>query len=381
MATIQKAESAQNQVLGAESLKLRKSAIKAYETDLKEGDDPKAAEIAKKFELGEEKATAAATVPYNKKTTDRSFVETALADKKQVAELVPEMVKERIVKALPFALEIWDDVMSIIKEVEQESRLPIRMDYDKKFYALDPILISEALDIDQKKIRPILTLFTLYYLQVHMMDDLVEDQKKFYSKFKNIGCDSEHSFMAAATFFPLSFNLCAAKLLKRSEITDESALKTINLLNKGLFDHVRNLALEKSDTDPEKILRIKQHGVSGESTSVFADLLKVSIDLDIEQHACLKKALFYLGALTQFTDDIRDYKEDMANSNANLLISINKVHGSKGTKVFAGLYETDAMLMDKWLTRLGVPVDIELLRALPWHPFIAKPLITVRKCP
>lgn len=126
---------------------------------------------------------------------------------------------------------------------------------------------------------------------------------------------------------------------------------------------------------PEEVLKIKQRYVSGEATSFIIESLKVVGMNFYEKESNLKKALFWMGSLTQFTDDLRDLENDRKKGNLNLIIAIERelknIEGVK--KKWAKMYVKEEQKMVSCL-ELSKISDIEIFKAIPWHPFFMKHL-------
>ncbi len=125
--------------------------------------------------------------------------------------------------------------------------------------------------------------------------------------------------------------------------------------------------------DPETVFRKKNRGVSAEATSLIYDFLQISKFLKTDTSYHFKKALWYLGSLTQFTDDIRDYKTDKESGNPNLLYSIEMNYGKNSVDKLKELYILEDNKMLQELEASKFSVDINLWRSIPWHPFFMKP--------
>ena len=85
-------------------------------------------------------------------------------------------------------------------------------------------------------------------------------------------------------------------------------------------------------------------------------------------------------SLLQFSDDLRDTQKDGATGNANLLISLQKEYGKeRALGEFIKLYNTEESNMINCFAKTKIKVDIDLLRALPWYPFLRRELMKDRK--
>jgi len=146
--------------------------------------------------------------------------------------------------------------------------------------------------------------------------------------------------------------------------------KVINTFINSLVKQLKYFALEKNkNMKPEEILKIKQRKVSGEATSFIADALMINKFFDNKRCLYIKRALYYLGSLTQFTDDLRDYKKDKNTGNANLLIFMENFYKNKARDKFAEWYVLEENLMMKEFYKSGIQIDERVIKAIPWHPF------------
>lgn len=80
--------------------------------------------------------------------------------------------------------------------------------------------------------------------------------------------------------------------------------------------------------------------------------------------------LFYI--YLKFTDDIRDYRDDKKNRNANLLISMEKEDKKNSKNKFIEWYLNDEKLMLKEVKKAGLVIDNELITVIPWYPLFMK---------
>lgn len=228
---------------------------------------------------------------------------------------------------IPEAKEIWNSAIKTFTEIEKQTKTPFHLIEKTKTYALDGIVIADSLGISKKERFLPLQIFTIYYLAVHLFDDLIEDPIKFGSKFSiKTKDENELHIKAAGVSFSFHVLMAAYKILGSNKNYKAEQINGINQkFTESLARQISYFALEKrQDMTPKKTLEIKQHSVSGEATSFIADCLMMTGSIERKKFEHIKKILFYLGSLTQFTDDIRDYREDKKNYNANLLISMAK---------------------------------------------------------
>jgi hypothetical protein len=164
------------------------------------------------------------------------------------------------------------------------------------------------------------------------------------------------------------------KILNDSESYTSAQINEISRkFVESLARQISYFALEKrKDMTSERTLEIKQHNVSGEATSFIADCLRLSERIEDRKFKHIKKALFYLGSLTQFTDDIRDYKEDKKNHNANLLINLEKEDKVNAKNKFIDWYLRDEKFLIDEIKKGGLNIDDNLIKLIPWYPLFMK---------
>lgn len=294
---------------------------------------------------------------------------------KEIGNIIPEKIKTKIYSYIPEAREIWDTTINTFKTIENKIETPFNLKENPKLYALDGIIIADSLGIPREERFVALQVFSIYYLAVHLFDDLIEDPAKFGSKFSITTKDEiELHLKAAGVSFSFHIIMTIYQMLisnnkyKPKEI-NEISQKFVEILAK----QIRYFALEKrKDMTPEKTLEIKQHCVSGEATSFIADCILEGIHYNKQKFKHIKKALFYLGSLTQFTDDLRDYKEDKKNNNANLLISMEKQNETNARNEFINWYLLENKLMLDEIKKTKLTIDNELISIIPWYPLFLK---------
>ncbi|MGI0133647.1 MAG: hypothetical protein ACREBW_01650, partial [Candidatus Micrarchaeaceae archaeon] len=110
--------------------------------------------------------------------------------------------------------------------------------------------------------------------------------------------------------------------------------------------------------------------VSGGCTELIADFMGFGTYIEEGRLQYVKKALYYLGSLTQFIDDFRDFYEDAKNGNSNIISALKAEHGGGWKKTFTELYLTEEKKMDEALSAAAVTEQgREMLRMLPWYRF------------
>ncbi len=67
--------------------------------------------------------------------------------------------------------------------------------------------------------------------------------------------------------------------------------------------------------------------------------------------------------------------KDETTGNANLMLSLKDEYKSAAKTEFLKLYNAEENLMLEDIKALGIPCNIQLLRAIPWHPFFTKAML------
>lgn len=268
--------------------------------------------------------------------------------------LTPLAVK-RLASYVPLANKIWAGAMKQLSRNEKETKTPFTFNKEPKLYALDGVAIAGTLGL--KDVSTGLTIFSIYYLCAHMYDDIVEDQKKFHSKFV-------YKNMLEENALGISFFLHALSVVV--SITNDFTI--IKIFLESLAAQTLCFTQEKDKKfSPREVFELKERKINGILTSFLADCLCLH---DVH----IKKGLYYLGSLTQFTDDIRDYEEDKQNGNANLLISMENHFGKvRANERYVQWYKKEEKRMEKEFHKSGID-NLEIIKAIPWHPFSLKHL-------
>ncbi len=284
-------------------------------------------------------------------------------------ERVSAQTRDKFEKFTAPSKEIWRLATDAQRKAGKGLRLPYEIKKSTKTYALDGLVVARTLGIPDSESLVPLQIFSLYYLAVHVIDDLVEDDAKFRSHFKFTGEDEERTNKQV---LPFSYTLNALQSIYKmlmdnsmyAKNTDEIFAHILETL--GGFTHF--FLLESLELPPEKIFQIKEREVSGVATSMVADLLCLEQRFNRRVAVNIKQALMYLGSLTQFTDDLRDYDVDRANGNANLLVGFEKKLGESGLDTFVEWYLEEEERMLESFRNSGLTLDLELIRAIPWYP-------------
>lgn len=284
-------------------------------------------------------------------------------------------------KELPvYALEarnIWLSSMKIIDNVQSSLEIPFLLRERLKMYALDGVIVAHSLNIPQEQRFNGLKAFSLSYLASHLFDDYVEDFDKYRSKYS---IPSIYSGEVLIRSMGLSAPLLTLLSIIHALDYEENSLDykdQVGLLKVCMESLVKqvNIFLHEgvSTVEPESVLINKHRGVAAEATSLMYDFLQISKFVKSEESGHLKKALWYLGSLTQFTDDIRDYTIDKEKRSPNLLISLEKDFGKNSINEFIKLYLLEDIRMCQEIAASNLPIDINFWRLIPWHPFLVKP--------
>lgn len=295
----------------------------------------------------------------------------------EVGEAIPNKIKAKFYSYAPEAREIWDAALCAFATIEDKTKTPYRLNEKPKIYALDGIVVADSLGISKTQRFAALQIFSIYYLAVHLLDDLIEDPTKFRSKFSTAAKNDVDLYLdAIGVSFILHATMSASRILSLSGCcAPEVIVKIGQKFTESLAKQIRYFTLEKGkNMTPEKILEIKQHCVSGEATSFIADCLQLDNHYGESRYRHIKKALKHLGSLTQFTDDLRDYHKDIENGNANLLISMEGHYGANAQDTFMTWYLREERLMAEELVKAKFVPNDNLISAIPWHPFFMKHL-------
>ncbi|MFA7170223.1 MAG: hypothetical protein WC178_05245 [Candidatus Paceibacterota bacterium] len=87
------------------------------------------------------------------------------------------------------AKDAWYRVFDVLSLVENETKMPFHFSDKVNVFALDPLIVADLIGISKKERREALQVYIVYYLMVHVLDDLGEDYEKFCSNFSVIGED------------------------------------------------------------------------------------------------------------------------------------------------------------------------------------------------
>jgi hypothetical protein len=297
---------------------------------------------------------------------------TITGDTAKVSGLLDKGLKSKMLSYLPISLDIWNRSLSEFAKVERAIDTPYRLNEEPKAYAIDSIAISKAVGLQAEKLDFAFKAFSIYYLSVHLLDDLMEDPSKFYSKFTYSNEESkERRIRASGASFIYSSNLTVHNILEGKSAPKE-LLRTETAMSESLAKMIKFFRIKNQTLSPNGIIEVKNRKVSGESTAFFLDFarLEPSQGNKINQH--LKQSILYLGSLTQFTDDLRDLEEDKRDKNINLMIALKGLYGKEATTEWAKLYNKEEQNMISAIEKSGIDADINLLRVIPWYPFFAK---------
>jgi hypothetical protein len=292
----------------------------------------------------------------------------------KVSNTLDPKAKSKMLSYLPKSLDIWDRALADFARIERGIGSQYKLNEEPKAYAIDTMAISNAFSMQTEKLDFAFKAFSIYYLSVHLLDDLMEDPKKFYSKFTYKDEESkERRIRASGASFIYSSNLTVHNILEgQSKLDPETLLRTETSMNESLARMIKYFNIKNQILAPEKVIEIKNREVSGESTAFFLEFaeLEDSTKLKINRH--VRQSLVYLGSLTQFTDDLRDLEEDRKDKNINLLIALRGLYGKDAPTEWAKLYQREEQNMLRAIEKSGIDTDINLLKVIPWYPFFAK---------
>jgi hypothetical protein len=298
------------------------------------------------------------------------------------AEFAQLLCEERVTRQMHQELaglvspskQVWAQAIQVLTRDGQELQLPFEVQKSSKTYALDGLAVARILGISDEDSCLPMQIFSLYYLSVHIIDDLAEDYPKFIAQFKITDEHASHEEQVTKEILPFSYTLNTVLTIFRMLMSHGRYAKSTdkifhNLITSlGAFTHF--FLLEQLELSPEKVLDIKQRGVSGIATSMIADLLCIEDTFSYRTATNIKSALHYLGSLTQFTDDLRDYDVDIARGNANLLVSLERKFKKTALEMFAQWYVREEELMLHAFHNCGLDLNTNLMRAIPWYPSV-----------
>lgn len=291
-------------------------------------------------------------------------------------ERVTEQLKAELVKLVPNSKKIWKDAIQQLRRDGRKLKLPYKFRSDPKTYALDGLIIARALGIPDERSSLPLQIFCLFYLSVHIIDDLVEDHAKFRSHFtvadKRRSSQGETVKEVLPFSYTLNVLLSIYRMLMENSCYAKNSDEIFSSIATSLGSFTHFFLLERKELPPRKIFQIKERGVSGVATSMIADILCLK---DIFSHKIatnLKQALYYLGSLTQFTDDLRDYTVDLAIGNANLMAGLETAFGKNAHEKFKRWYSNEEEKMLEAFQNSGLDLDTGIMRAIPWYPSLIR---------
>ena len=272
------------------------------------------------------------------------------------------------------ALEVWSEVIKSYHAKEIEFKIPYSIAETPKLYALDALAVIAPLTEDNSKRKFVAKLFVIFYLLVHFYDDHVEHLDKFYSKFqfKNDQNIDPQKGAAPFSFVLISYELILQEIQQQNAFSDLQTLALLRDINANLALQTQYFASERRvDLTENEVLRIKQEQVTGKSLSILAEFIKPLGLLDNTELRLLEKGLYYLGSLTQITDDIRDLDIDSTLKNANFINSSIACHGEElGIKIVSEIFEEHVNKVKGYLQTIYSEEDLKVILSLPFYPFI-----------
>ena len=292
----------------------------------------------------------------------------------KVRSALDPKAKSEMLSYLPKSLDIWDKSLADFARIERSTGSQYRLNEKTKTYAIDAIAVSNAFGMQTEKLDFAFKAFSIYYLSVHLLDDLMEDPKKFYSKFTYKDEESkERRIRASGASFIYSSGLTVHNILEsQNKSNPETLLRTETSMSESLARMIKYFNIKNQILAPEKVIEVKNREVSGEATAFFLEFARLqdSSKRKINQH--VRQSLVYLGSLTQFTDDLRDLEEDRKDKNINLIIALRGLYGKNASNEWAKLYQREEQNMLRAIEKSRIDTDINLLKVIPWYPFFAK---------
>src|SRR3989344_3904363 len=281
-------------------------------------------------------------------------------------ERVTEQLKDGLAKLVQPSKKIWRQATRSLGRDGRRLKLPYELREDPKTYALDGLAVARMLGIVDKDSSIPLQIFSLFYLAVHAIDDLAEDYPKFFAQFALAQRYAHFEERVIKEVLPFSYTLNSILSIYRMLAGDSRYAKNSDqifldlITNLGKFTHF--FLLEQAESAPDRILQIKEREVSGVATSMIADLLCVEDVFNHRVAVNLKDALFRLGSLTQFTDDLRDYDIDCAKGNANLVAGLEAKFEATAQEKFRQWYIREEEMMLDSFRNSGLDINTDLLR-------------------
>ena len=230
----------------------------------------------------------------NHQSTNSTIIKAIFSHNSALGNVMDNRVKKEIISSLPKALATWRKMTKEIRAVEKNLSTPFAFSDEDKFYAVDPILISKAFGIADKGMENFYAAYSSYYLQVHLIDDLIEDPKKFVSKFKNSDIYSGELGMSSSLSVYL-LNLVSSNFFEMAGLEKKRILELQKAISHSLLKQVKHFVLEKEDISHHDIIQVKEREVSGEATSMMAEILQFNRFFSADDLKSIKKGLYYLG--------------------------------------------------------------------------------------
>ncbi|MDD3191065.1 MAG: hypothetical protein PHI66_05270, partial [Candidatus Pacebacteria bacterium] len=170
------------------------------------------------------------------------------------------------------AREAWYKAFEVLLSVEKDTKISFHFNEKLKLYALDTLLVADSLGISKKERFEALQVYIIYYLVVHVLDDLAEDHKKFRANFTMINADEcekvDFNLEAAGASFIYIALMTVNEILESGRSEPIETNKIISKFMRSIVMQIKYYTFEKIENlPPEKVFEIKQHNVSGEATA------------------------------------------------------------------------------------------------------------------
>jgi hypothetical protein len=298
------------------------------------------------------------------------------------------------------AIKIWENATKNMVSVEKDLNLPYLFHHKTELFALDALIVAKVLGINKNKIYDQIEAFSIFYLTIHLLDDVFEDPQKFLSNFSKV----KFSFLQFSALLGkqkspnrkiqsyykefdtsflinnndlkieqalISFLICSDISIQRILNKNKNILNSFEIQSATKESEGKQINCFYTETyhnnDITTIFKIKNEGVSGESTSLIADFLNVNTIFGKKRGNYIKKALYRLGSLTQFTDDLRDYENDKRNENANIIVSLEKKYGKKkALEEWGKMYSNEEIKMKYFLSKAKIYDHNNILNIIPF---------------
>lgn len=301
---------------------------------------------------------------FSSKEAQRSYIQEVLCE--------AGLLNVDVLAFKPQATALWNDVAKDFSALETEYNTPFKLQEREHLYAIDALLLADALKLDTISTEVVAKVYILFFLLVSYFDDHVEHRDKFYSKFSYENTSDRSTQHGAVPFSTIFMALeLVDQYLTKANATAEQKIKIFQIISKNLLSYTQFFATERSiDATIEEVFEMKQRQVSAKVVAILADLVEPFTRLSSAKKQALSNGMFYLGSMMQITDDIRDAETDKVLKNANLMNVCHHVLGeAEGAKHFTEIFENESTLAKENLEKVFEEKHVSYLMSLPFYPF------------